>query len=56
MTIGVVIVDDDPLVRIGLRTVIDHAPDLKVVGEASDGVEVMEVVQRVAPDVVLMDI
>ncbi len=56
MTIRVAIVDDDPLVRVGLRTVIDHAPDLEVVGEASDGVEVMEVVERVNPDVVLMDI
>ena len=56
MTVRVVIVDDGPLVRIGLRTVIDHAPDLEVVGEAADGLEAMDVVGRTGPDVVLMDI
>ena len=47
---------DDPMIRVGLRTIIDHEPDLRVVGEAGDGDEVIEVVTEVRPDVVLMDI
>jgi DNA-binding NarL/FixJ family response regulator len=56
MTIQVVLADDDPMVRVGLRTIIDHEPDLRVVGEAGDGDEVIDVVTEVRPDVVLMDI
>jgi DNA-binding NarL/FixJ family response regulator len=56
VTIRVVLADDDALVRVGLRTIIDHAPDLQVVGEATDGLEVTAVVAATNPDVVLMDI
>jgi DNA-binding NarL/FixJ family response regulator len=56
MTIQVVVADDDPMIRVGLRTIIDHEPDLRVVGEAADGDQVIEVVSQVRPDVVLMDI
>ena len=56
MTTGVLIVDDDELVRIGLRAIIDAQPDLRVVGEAADGVEVVSAVRRLRPDVVLMDV
>ena len=56
MTIRVVLADDDPMIRVGLRTIIDHEPDLRVVGEAADGDEVIEVVTQLEPDVVLMDI
>jgi DNA-binding NarL/FixJ family response regulator len=56
MTIRVVIVDDDPLVRAGLRMILDGATDIDVVGEASDGLEAVDTVTRAAPDVVLMDI
>jgi len=52
----VVIVDDDPLVRTGLKLILGGAPDLEIVGEAGDGREAMEVVRRARPDVVLMDI
>lgn len=52
----VVVVDDQKLVRSGLRTIIDAQPDLVAVGEAGDGVEALELVRRVQPDVVLMDI
>ncbi|AOS62623.1 response regulator [Actinoalloteichus hymeniacidonis] len=55
-TVDVVIVDDEPLVRGGLRAIIDAQPDLRVVGEAADGVEVGELVRRLRPRVVLMDI
>ncbi len=54
--VRVVLVDDDPLVRAGLRMILGGAPDLKVVAEAADGQEGVDVVLREAPDVVLMDI
>ncbi|MFC7550267.1 response regulator [Plantactinospora sp. GCM10030261] len=56
MTIGVLIVDDDELIRVGLRAVIDAQPDLVVRGEATDGAEVPPLVARLRPDVVLMDV
>jgi DNA-binding NarL/FixJ family response regulator len=52
----VVLVDDQALVRGGLRALIDAEPDLEVVGEATDGEAAVEVVTSVRPDVVLMDI
>lgn len=54
--IGVVLVDDEPLVRAGLRAIIDAEPDLSVLGEAGDGSEVGPLARRVSPDVVLMDV
>ncbi|HUR84728.1 MAG TPA: response regulator transcription factor [Solirubrobacteraceae bacterium] len=54
--IRVVIVDDDALVRAGLRLMIGSAPDLQVVGEAEDGTQVAATVDAHRPDVVLMDI
>jgi DNA-binding NarL/FixJ family response regulator len=56
MTIRVMIVDDEELIRVGLRVIIDAQPDLAVVGEASDGAEVMAMVARTRPDVLLMDV
>ena len=55
-TVRVVLVDDDPLVRAGLRMILGGASDLEVVAEAADGQEGVDVVLREAPDVVLMDI
>jgi DNA-binding NarL/FixJ family response regulator len=52
----VVLADDQELVRTGLRLILAAEPDLEVVGEAADGVEAVEVVSRLRPDVVLMDI
>jgi DNA-binding NarL/FixJ family response regulator len=54
--VGVLIVDDDPLVRAGLAMMLRGAPDIHVVAEAGDGSEVLAMVDRHAPDVVLMDI
>jgi DNA-binding NarL/FixJ family response regulator len=56
MTIRVLIVDDDPLLRAGLKLMLGGAPDIRVVGEASDGGGVQGLIDRLAPDVVLMDI
>ena len=54
--VRVVLVDDDPLVRAGLRMILGGAPDIDVVAEAADGQDAVDVVLRDAPDVVLMDI
>ncbi|WP_414170610.1 response regulator (plasmid) [Streptoverticillium reticulum] len=54
--IRTVIVDDEVLVRGGLRALLATAGDIEVVGEAADGVEAISVVREAAPDVVLMDV
>jgi len=54
--IRVLVVDDDPLVRSGLRLMLGGAADIEVAGFAEDGAEVVDVVTRLKPDVVLMDI
>lgn len=56
MTLGVVLADDQPLIRAGLRTTIDHADDLEVVGEAADGAQAVDVARATRPDVILMDV
>ncbi|MFG2868202.1 response regulator [Streptomyces sp. NPDC048338] len=56
MTIRLLIVDDDPLVRAGLTLMLGGAEDIEIVGEGADGQEVPELVARLGPDVVLMDI
>jgi DNA-binding NarL/FixJ family response regulator len=54
--IKLLLVDDEELVRAGLRTILGAEPDITVVGEASDGADVPGLVRRFAPDVVLMDV
>jgi DNA-binding NarL/FixJ family response regulator len=54
--IGVVLADDQALLRAGFRALLDAETDIEVVGEASDGNEAVAVVRDVTPDVVLMDI
>ncbi|MET7520131.1 response regulator transcription factor [Streptomyces sp. NPDC005480] len=56
MTIRVVIAEDQPLVRTGLKALIDPAPDLEVVGEAGDGREAVRLAKAARADLVLMDI
>ncbi|WP_414942639.1 response regulator [Amycolatopsis sp. cmx-11-51] len=54
--IAVLIADDDPVVRFGLTMMLRGATDLRVVAEATDGAEAIELAGRHAPDVILMDI
>ncbi|MGM0715254.1 response regulator [Brevibacillus parabrevis] len=54
--IRVVLVDDQTMIRQGLGYVIQMQPDMQVVGEASDGEEAVELVGKITPDVVLMDV
>jgi DNA-binding NarL/FixJ family response regulator len=56
VAVRVLLVDDDPLVRAGLRMILSAADDVEVVGEAGDGGAAVEAVQAHFPDVVLMDI
>nr|WP_203546759.1 response regulator transcription factor [Dyella caseinilytica] len=50
------VVDDHPVMRDGLRAVIEQEPDMEVAGEASDGREAIEQFQRLLPDVMLIDL
>src|SRR5690349_2424278 len=56
MTVRVVLVDDEAMVRVGLRMVLTAEPDIEVVGEAADGGAAVDVVTATNPDVVLMDV
>jgi len=56
MTIRVVIVDDQFVVCEGLRGILSHVPDIRIVGEAYNGAQALEVVETLRPDVVLMDL
>ncbi|MEU5241196.1 response regulator [Streptomyces lydicus] len=56
MTLRVVLADDQPLVRSGLRVLMADHPDLEIVGEAATGVEAVQLVTDLSPDVVVMDI
>jgi len=55
-TVRVVLVDDEAMVRVGLRMVLTAEPDIEVVGEAADGAAAVDVVTATDPDVVLMDV
>ena len=56
MTLGVLIADDQALMRAGFRMILEAEPDLEVVGEAADGQEAVAEAGRLHPDVVLMDV
>ncbi|MFE0106127.1 response regulator [Streptomyces sp. NPDC059009] len=56
MPITVLLVDDEPLVRAGLRAVLEAQADIQVVGEAADGAAVIPLVRELRPDVVAMDV
>lgn len=54
--IRILLVDDQPLLRMGFRMILEAESDFAVIGEAGDGAEAMELVERTNPDVVLMDV
>jgi DNA-binding NarL/FixJ family response regulator len=56
MSVRILLVDDHPIVRQGLRTLLEARPGWKVVGEASDGIEALEKVEALQPDVVVLDV
>jgi DNA-binding NarL/FixJ family response regulator len=56
MTVRILLVDDHPIVRQGLRTLLEGHPGWEVVGEASDGIEALDKVEALQPDVVVLDV
>lgn len=55
-TIRILLVDDEQIIRQGLSYILNNQPDMKVVGEASDGEEALKVALQYIPDIVLMDV
>jgi len=56
MPIRILLVDDQPLLRAGFRMILTAEPDLEIVGDVADGAQAVDAVERLRPDVVLMDI
>jgi two-component system, NarL family, response regulator NreC len=56
MTLSIVLADDHPLVRLGMRTLLESEPDFSIVGEAGDGLETTRLVERLQPDVLVLDL
>jgi DNA-binding NarL/FixJ family response regulator len=56
MTIGILLIDDHPVVRAGLRAVLETESDLEVVGEADCGVRAISLARKLRPDIVLTDL
>ncbi len=54
--IRVVLVDDQPLIRAAVSSIVEQEPDIRVVGEASDGRQAIDTVTQLSPDVVVMDV
>ncbi|HEU4324154.1 MAG TPA: response regulator transcription factor [Roseiflexaceae bacterium] len=55
MPIRVVLADDHPVVRAGIRKLLEHAPDITIIGEAHDGVQALHMADVYVPDVLLLD-
>ena len=56
MVLTIVLVDDHHLIRAGIRSLLQDLPDCKVVGEAATGMQALELIHSMKPDLVLMDV
>jgi DNA-binding NarL/FixJ family response regulator len=56
MTVTILLADDHPIVRQGLRHLLEAEPDLKIVGEASDGLQAVQLTEKFKPKVLIVDI
>ena len=56
MSISLIIADDHKVVREGVRAVLDREPDMDVVGEAADGLEALDLVEELSPDILVLDL
>ena len=54
--IRVLLADDQDIIRTGLTIILNHQPDLEVIGQAADGIEAVAMAKQLHPDVILMDI
>jgi DNA-binding NarL/FixJ family response regulator len=54
--IRVLLADDQDIIRTGLTIILNHQPDLEVIGQAADGIEAVDLAKQLQPDVILMDI
>ncbi|WP_158375306.1 response regulator transcription factor [Cellulosimicrobium cellulans] len=54
--VRVLVADDQVMIRLGLRMILDNEPDIETVGEASDGAQALDLARRLQPDVILMDV
>jgi DNA-binding NarL/FixJ family response regulator len=55
-TVRVVLADDNDVIRMGLKKILDNARDIVVVGEANNGLEVMRIINDLKPDILLLDV
>lgn len=55
MTVSILLADDHPIVRQGMRRLLEAESDLTVVGEAADGLETVQLVEKFRPDVLIVD-
>lgn len=56
MSIRIMIIDDHPVVRVGLASMLSTQPGIQVVGSASGGMEALALLDTISPDVILMDL
>lgn len=56
MSVKILIADDHPIVRQGLRNLLENEPDIQVIGEAGNGIEAVEAVTALKPDILIVDI